>query len=128
MSRQGRFWHSVDKRIKKSNSAVASVGVVKSLDPFSVSYNGIEISTQNGDTVYVNNLILDEKITFTKAQAITCSDGAITENHTNIINNEIEEWLMSIHDRFIIHVGDFVAVQKLGNNTYIILGKVNKIE
>lgn len=128
MSRQGRFWHDVDKRAKNVQSAVVSVGVVKSLEPFSIFYNGIEISAQNGDNVYVNNLLLDEKVEFTEAQAITCSHGTITENHTNIINDELEAWLMSVHDRYIIHIGDLVAVQKLGNNTYLILEKVQKIE
>ena len=128
MSKQGEFWKMVDKRTKKTQFAVTSIGVVKSLEPFSISYNGIEISAQNGDNVYVNNLLLDEKVEFTEAQPITCSDGSITENHTDIINNELEAWLMSIHDRFIIHVGDLVAIQKLGNNTYIILEKVQKIE
>ena len=71
--------------------------------------------------------MLDEVISFTKAQKITCSNGTITENHTNLINNEIEAWLVSIHDRFILHIGDFVAVQKLGNNTYIVLEKLQKV-
>lgn len=128
MSRVGKFWQAVDKRSKKTNPAVSSVGVVKSLEPFSISYNGLELSKQNGDNIYVNSLLLDELVTFTEAQAITCSHGTITENHTDIINNEIEAWLSSVHDRFIIHIGDLVAVQKLGNNTYIVLEKVQKIE
>ena len=34
---------------------------------------------------------------------------------------------MAVHKRFILQVGDYVAVQKLGNNTYLILEKVEKI-
>lgn len=128
MSGQGKFWQAVDARSKKNNFAVASVGIIKSLEPFSINYNGIEISAINGDTIFVNNLLLDEAITFTPAQAITCSHGTITENHTDIINNEIEKWLMSIHDRFILHIGDYVAIQKLGHNTYLVLQKLQKVE
>lgn len=133
MSGQGKFWGAVDKRAKKVNPAVASVGMVKSLSPFSISYNGLELSAQNGDAIYLNNLILDTKKTFTTANAITAkvtsnqADVTVTENHTGIIN-DITGWLTSIHDRFIIHVGDYIAVQKLGNNTYIVLSKLQKVE
>ena len=126
MSQAGRFWQQVDKRSKATNQNAASIGQVVSLEPLSISYNGITISKQYGDNVYVNNLILDTKKTFTEAQAITCSDGTITENHTAIIN-DITGWLSSIHKRYILDVGDYVAVQKLGNNTYIVLEKVQKL-
>lgn len=128
MSGQGKFWKDVDKRAKSINSPTVSVGVVESLEPFSIKYNGVSLNVANGDTIFVNNLMLDEVISFTAAQPITCSNGTITENHTNIINNEIEKWLVSIHDRFILHIGDYIAVQKLGNNTYIVLDKLQKVE
>ena len=126
MSQTGRFWRDVDKRSKANNPNPVSIGEVISIEPLSVSYNGITISKANGDNVYVNNLLLDEQKTFTKATEITCSDGTITENHTGIIN-DITKWLSSIHKRFILDVGDYVAVQKLGNNTYIVLEKVQKL-
>lgn len=127
MSQTGKFWQAVDARSKKTQNAVTSVGVVTSLNPFGVKYNGIDISAENGDTIFVNNLMLDEVISFTAAQPITCSHGEITENHTDIINNEIESWLVSVHNRFILHIGDYIAVQKLGNNTYIVLEKLQKV-
>lgn len=128
MSQTGKFWQAVDTRSKKTQNAVTSVGVVTSLNPFGIKYNGIDISVENGDTIFVNNLMLDDVISFTEAQPITCSHGTITENHTDIINNEIESWLVSVHDRFILHIGDYIAVQKLGNNTYIVLEKLQKVE
>lgn len=127
MSQTGKFWQAVDARSKKTQNAVTSVGVVTSLSPFGIKYNGIDISAENGDTIFVNNLMLDEVISFTAAQPITCSHGTITENHTDIINNEIESWLVSVHNRFILHIGDYIAVQKLGNNTYIVLDKLQKV-
>lgn len=126
MSQAGKFWQQVDKRSRENNQNPASIGEVISIEPLSVSYNGIIISKANGDNVYVNNLLLDEQKTFTTAQPITCSDGSITENHTGIIN-DITKWLSSIHKRYILDVGDYVAIQKLGNNTYIVLEKVQQL-
>lgn len=126
MSSEGKFWQQVDNRSKANNQSPVSVGEVLSVQPLSISYNGLTLSKANGDNIYVNNLLLDEQKTFTEAQQITCSDGTITENHTAIINN-ITGWLSSIHKRYILDVGDYVAVQKLGNNTYIVLEKVQQL-
>lgn len=127
MSQMGKQWSNIDKRIKKNNPAVPTIASIKSLSPLAIMYNGIEISLENGDNIYLNSLITDEAVSFDTATAITCSDGTITENHTDIIN-AITEWLVAVHQRYIIGVGDLVAVQKLGNNTYIVLEKVQKIE
>ena len=132
MSQAGRFWQQVDKRSKATNQNATSIGQVVGLDPFSISYNGITVSKQYGDNVYVNNLLLDEQKTFTTAVAITAKthntqeNVDVTENHTAIIN-DITGWLSSIHERFILSIGDYVAVQKLGNNTYIVLEKVQQL-
>lgn len=126
MSGVGKFWGEVDRRSKKNNQSPVSVGQITGLDPLSISYNGLTLSKANGDNIYVNNLLLDENKTFTKATEITCSDGDISENHTGIIN-DITNWLTTVHKRFILGVGDYVAVQKLGNNTYIVLEKVQKL-
>lgn len=131
MSGQGKFWRAVDNRAKKTNPAVVSVGVIESLLPFSINYNGINLSVANGDTIYVNNLMLDENKLFTTAEAITAryrspNDVTVTENHTDIINN-ITTWLTAIHKRYILDVGDLVAVQKLGNNTYLVLEKLQRL-
>ena len=125
MSEMGKFWRAVDTRSKANNPNPVSIGEVTGLNPLSISYNGITICKANGDNVYVNGLLLDVKKTFTTATAITCSDGTISENHTDIIN-DITGWLSSIHERYILSIGDFVAVQMLGNNTYIVLEKVQK--
>lgn len=126
LSSEGKFWRDVDKRSKANNQSPVSVGEVLSVQPLSISYNGLTLSKANGDNIYVNNLLLDKQKTFTEAQQITCSDGTITENHTAIIN-DITGWISSIHKRYILDVGNYVAVQKLGNNTYIVLEKVQKL-
>lgn len=127
MSGQGKFWQAVDNRAKRTNPSPVSVGEVLGLKPFSIKYNGIVLSVENGDTIFIDNLMLDDVVSFTAAQPITCSHGTITENHTDIINNELESWLVSVHDRFILHIGDYIAVQKLGKNTYIVLNKLQKV-
>ena len=128
MSQAGKFWSTVKQQSKSMNQSPVQVGTVKSLSPLSIQFQGIELSPVNGDTIYINNLLLDEAISFTEAQPITCSNGSITENHTDIINAELEAWLVAVHNRFILHIGDYVAVQKLGNNSYLILEKVQKVE
>ena len=128
MSQAGKFWNTVKQQSKSMNQSPVQVGTVKSLSPLLIQFQGIELSPVNGDTIYINNLLLDEAISFTEAQPITCSNGSITENHTDIINAELEAWLVAVHNRFILHIGDYVAVQKLGNNSYLILEKVQKVE
>ena len=128
MSRDGEFWKTVRKQAKSVNPNPVQVGWIKSLEPLIVQYQGLELSTVNGDTLYINNLLLDTPIEFTPAEAITCSHGTITENHTNIINDELEAWIMAIHKRFILSIGDYVAVQRLGNNTYLILEKLQALK
>lgn len=127
MSQMGKFWKDVDARAKRVNQSPVQIAQVLSIKPFSVQFSGVELSVANGDTIYINNLLLDDPISFTEAQPITCSNGSITENHTDIINAEIEAWLMAVHKRFILQIGDYVGIQKLGNNTYLILEKLEKI-
>jgi hypothetical protein len=127
MSQMGDFWHDVDKRSKSNNQNPVEIGQIISLQPLTIGFQGLDLSVSNGDKIYLNNLLLDANKTFTTANPITCSDGTITENHTDIIN-DITQWLTSIHQRFILSVGDNVAVQRLGNNTYIVLEKVQQIE
>lgn len=128
MSQAGKFWKEVDKRSKQRNESPVQVGQIIGLKPLVIQFNGLELSYANGDTIFVNHLMLDDAIMFTEAQPITCSHGTITENHTDIINNEIESWIMAIHKRYILNIGNYVAVQKLGNNTYIVLDKLQKVE
>ena len=127
MSRDGEYWNTV-RKIAKSYKNPVQVGQIKSLEPLTVQFQGLELSPANGDTIYINNLLLDEAISFTEAQPIQCSNGSITENHTDIINAEIEAWLMAVHNRFILHIGDYVALQKLGNNTYLVLEKLQVLK
>ena len=48
-------------------------------------------------------------------------------NFENSILTDFYNWTKSVHDRFILHIGDYVAVQKLGNNTYLVLDKLQKV-
>ena len=123
MSQAGKTWNAVRQIAKSTNQDPTQIGEILSVKPISIQYQGVELNKANGDKIYINNLLQDEVISFETANPITCSDGSITENHTNIIN-AITNWLGSIHNRYILHTGDLVAVQKLGNNTYIVLEKV----
>ena len=140
MSGQGKFWKDVDKRAKNINSPAVSVGVVESLKPFSINYNGVILSYANGDTIFVNNLMLDDNInldvsSMDDAQSFTSSTAYQSPSFTAKVSGTQKQfvtdfytWSKSVHDRFILHIGDYIAVQKLGNNTYIVLDKLQKVE
>lgn len=126
MSANGKFWQDVQKISKNTNYSPVQIGQIISKSPLSISFNGLTLSNSEGDKIYVNNLILDDIVSFDTANPITCSQGSISENHTPIIN-AIISWISDFHQRFIIDIGDYVAVQKLGNNTYIVLEKVQNV-
>lgn len=147
MSQTGKFWQAVDARSKKTQNAVTSVGVVTSLKPFGIKYNGIDISVENGDTIFINNLMLDDNInldvpSMDSAQNIdnmspqpwiglNSPNGTYTAEISGTQKQFLTDfynWTKSVHDRFILHIGDYIAVQKLGNNTYIVLDKLQKVE
>lgn len=147
MSQTGKFWQAVDARSKKTQNAVTSVGIVTSLKPLGINYNGINLSVENGDTIFVNNLMLDDNINLNissmdSAQNITglnpqawIGDNTPNADFTAQISGTQKQfitdfytWVKSVHNRFILHIGDYIAVQKLGNNTYIVLDKLQKVE
>ena len=41
---------------------------------------------------------------------------------------DLYNWIKAVHNRYIIHIGDYVAVQRLGNNTYLILEKLQALK
>ena len=146
MSQQGRFWQAVDARSKKQNPSPVSVGKVNTLKPFSIEFNGLILSVANGDTIFINNLMLDDNINLDLAsmdspqninemtsppwiaQNVTSSDytAKISGTQKQFLT-DFYNWTKSVHNRFILHVGDYIAVQKLGNNTYIVLDKLQKV-
>lgn len=149
MSVSGKFWQAVDKRSKKTNSQPTSVGVITSLKPLGIKYNGLDLSVENGDTIFINNLMLDDNINLVVASmdspqniaemtpkpVIDVSPTVKSAEYTAEISGtqkqfltDFYNWTKAVHDRFILHIGDYVAVQKLGNNTYIVLDKLQKVE
>jgi hypothetical protein len=147
MSQTGKFWQAVDARSKKTQNAVTSVGVVTSLKPFGIKYNGIDISAENGDTIFINNLMLDDNINLDVSSMDSAQNidnmspqpwiGLNSPNGTYTAEisgtqkqflTDFYNWTKSVHDRFILHIGDYIAVQKLGNNTYIVLDKLQKVQ
>ena len=140
MSQTGKFWKSVQKQAKGVNQSPVQIGLIESKSPLSISFNGLKIGTQYGDTIYINHLLLDENINLDLAsmdepQNIDPALWQADNSPTSTVNisgtqkqfltdfyNYFKQW----QNRYIISIGDYVAVQKLGNNTYIILQKVQK--
>ena len=142
MSADGRFWNNVKNAAKSVNRPPVQIGQVLTLKPLSVQYQGLVLSYENGDTIYINNLLLDENInldlsSLDNPQNINPALWKANNTPTNTVEisgtqkqflTDLYNWIKSVHDRYILHIGDFVTLQKLGNNTYLILEKVQKIE
>ena len=141
MSKDGEFWNTV-RKVAKSYKNPVQVGQIINLEPFTVQYQGIELSTVNGDTIYINNLLLDENIELDLASmdepqnidpALWKADNtptptvAISGTQKQFVT-DLYNWIKAVHNRFILHIGDYVAVQKLGNNTYLILEKLQALK
>lgn len=146
MSQAGKFWNQVRKQSKAVNSTPVQIGQILTLNPLSIQYQGLEISLANGDNIYINNLVLDENINLDLASMDNPQNLASvspppwtaqdtpTDSYTAEISGSQKQfltdfynWTKSVHNRYILHIGDYVAMQKLGNNTYLILQKVQKL-
>lgn len=134
-------------RAQMARQGYVNVGVVKSLSPLTVTYLKVDFSTAN-DTLYCNSLLLDENINLdvdaamAAAQNITemtppplislnpQSSSEYTAKISGTIPNFIKDfynYFKAWHNRFILHVGDFVAIQKVGENKILVISKINLI-
>lgn len=146
MSATGDFVKSMREQSKKTQSAPVQIGQILTLNPLSIQYQGLDLSLANGDTIYINGLILDANINLDVASMDSAQNLASvspppwtannkpTDSYTAEISGtqkqfltDFYNWTKSVHDRFILHIGDYVAIQKLGNNTYLVLEKVQKL-
>ena len=141
MSRDGEFWNTV-RKVAKSYKNPVQVGQIKSLEPLTVQFQGLELSPVNGDTIYINNLILDENIELDLAsmdepqninpplwKADNTPTGTVEISGTQKqFLTDLYNWIKAVHNRFILHIGDYVALQKLGNNTYLVLQKLQVLK
>lgn len=134
-------------RAQMARQGYVNVGVVKSLSPLTVTYLKVDFSTAN-DTLYCNSLLLDENINLdvdaamAAAQNITemtppplislnpQSSSEYTAKISGTIPNFIKDfynYFKAWHNRFILHVGDYVAIQKVGENKILVVSKINLI-
>lgn len=141
MSTAGKFWQQVQKQSRAQNPEMVALCEVVSVTPFVFNYKGVEISLANGDNIYVDPLILEANInldvsSMDSAQNINPAlwKADNTPTGTVEISGTQKQFLTDFYNFYktwqgvyIIKAGDFVAVQKLGNNTYIVVRKVVKI-
>ena len=140
MSVQGKFWKQVQKQGASNNPEPVQLGEVLQKSPLQISYNGIVIGKEFGDNIYLNNLLLEYNIALDigsmdspqnidpalwKGDNQPTSTVSISGTQKQFIT-DFYNYFKTWHNRYIIGIGDFVAVQKLGNNTYIVLQKVQK--
>ena len=124
-----------------------NVGIVKSLQPLTVTFKKVDFSTAN-DTLYCNSLLLDENINLDVDAAMSGTQNIkqmtppplismqpqTSSEYTAKISGTIPTFIKDFynyfkawHNRFILHEGDFVAIRKVGENKILILSKINLI-
>lgn len=142
MSTAGKFWKEVGKKAKAITPDMVALCQVLSLEPFAFEYRGIDISIQNGDNIFIDPLLLQANIgldvgSLDSAQNINPALWKADNTPTGTVEisgtqkqfltdfyNFFKEW----QNTYILAVGDYVTVQKLGNNTYLVIRKVVEIE
>lgn len=136
------FWKAVETTARSVSSSPVEIMQVKSKTPLVLVTQGIEIGAQFGDNVYINHLLLDENLnldvsSMDSAQNISPAlwqgDNAPTSSveisgTQKQFLTDFYNWTKAVHQRYIISIGDLLAVQSLSNNTYLILEKLQKIE
>ena len=137
---QNKFWETVQKQGALRNPEPVQIGKVIQKVPLQVLYKGVTIGKEFGDNIYINNLLLDDNIaldvpSMDEPQNINPALWKADNTPTGTVEisgtqkqflTDFYKYFQAWHKRYIIDVGDFVSVQKLGNNTYIILQKVQK--
>lgn len=137
----------VKREVRNSRLTPVRMAVVTKLTPFSIKYNEVEFSSDR-DFIYINNLLLDENINLDVdgAMAGTQTFDQITppplislqpqtsSTYTGTISGTIPDfikgfynWYKAWHNRYILHVGDMVAIQKIGDNKIIVLSKLQRV-
>lgn len=141
MSTAGKFWKQIQKQSKAQNPDMVALCQVKSVTPFVFDYKGIEISFANGDNIYIDPLMLQANINLDIASmnsaqninpALWKADN--TPTPTVEISGTQKQFLTDFYNfyktwqnTYILAVGDYVTVQKLGFNTYLVIRKVVEI-
>lgn len=142
MSQMGKYIETIRNQSKKIQQQPVQIGQILTLSPLSIQYQGLELCIENGDNIYINNLLLDENInlnlsSMNSSQTINPALWQADNSPTSSVEisgtqkqflTDFYNWTKSVHNRFILHIGDYVAIQQLGNNTYLILEKISKIE
>lgn len=109
---------------------------VKSLNPFIFTYNGVDLGTQEGDTVYIHPLALaplineDENLLL-EIQNFESSTAYNSPSFTAKITGTIPDFIKNFYlfyknwcSIYALNVGDSIAVYELFDNSFLVLQKV----
>ena len=148
---KGKNWGTalaqiIKKEVRNSQMPPVRMAVVTKLKPFSLMYNEVEFSADR-DFIYINNLLLDENVNLDVDAAMAgiqnikgvnpqpwISLNTPNADYTAKIEGTIPDFIKSFynyfkewHNRYILHVGDMVAIQKIGENKIIVLSKLQRV-
>lgn len=136
----------IKNEVRRSQMPPVRMAIVTKLKPFTLIYNEVEFSADR-DYIYMNNLLLDENINLDVDGAMSgvqtlkgvnpqpwISLNTPNADFTTQIEGTIPDFIKSFynyfkawHNRYILHVGDMVAIQKIGENKIIVLCKLQRI-
>ena len=136
----------IKNEVRRSQMPPVRMAIVTKLKPFTLIYNEVEFSADR-DYIYMNNLLLDENINLDVDDAMAgiqtlkgvnpqpwISLNTPNADFTTQIEGTIPDFIKSFynyfkawHNRYILHVGDMVAIQKIGENKIIVLCKLQRI-
>lgn len=135
----------IKKEVRNSQMPPVRMAVITSLKPLKLIYNEVEFSSDR-DFIYINNLLLDENVNLDVDGAMSgtqtlkgvnpqpwISLNTPNADFTTQIEGTIPDFIKSFynyfkawHNRYILHVGDMVAIQKVGENKIIVLCKLQR--
>ena len=138
-----KYWasniiNSLEDAVDNKNLNGFKVCTVKTIKPLVLTYNGVDIGTTEGDTVFVHPLMVQDLINqetegLFNIQNFKNSTAYNSPQFQASIEGELPNFIKEFYlfykkwqGIYLLNVGDLVAVYELGDNNYLILQKVSQ--
>ena len=130
--------NSVEDAVENKNLNGFKVCTVKAIKPLVLTYDGVDIGTTEGDTVFVHPLMVQEPINqeiegLFNIQNFKNSTAYNSPQFQASIEGELPDFIKEFYlfyknwqGIYLLNVGDMVAVYELGDNNYLVLQKVSQ--
>lgn len=128
--------NSIESAIKNKNFKGHKICTITNTNPLIFEYEGTEIGTTKGDTVYVHPLMTFELIKqdenkLYEVQNFKNSTAYNSPQFQAAIEGSLPEFIKEFYlfyknwqNTYLLNIGDLIAVLELKDNTYLILQKI----